>query len=185
MAMNMANRFTELGGEIKYGTQVKKVLIKKGKAVGLVTADTQIPADAVIITSDTLSAIDQLFETPLREPWADQMRKNTKLANCTFVCLGIEADLSGLPESIIYSLDHPLISREIRSLPWVLITTQIIRVTRRTVAPHSLCFWMAKTGLLCTSLRRDYCRYLKPATGRRKNIRHESILASVRQDIIE
>ena len=58
--------------------------------------------------SDTLSAIDKLFETPLYESWADQMRKNTKLATCTYLCLGVEAELSHLPEAVEYPLQQPI-----------------------------------------------------------------------------
>ncbi|WP_040213188.1 phytoene desaturase family protein [Clostridium polynesiense] len=108
MARNMAKRFEELGGNIRYGVKAEKVVTDKGRASGVFADGSFITADAVIIASDTLSAIDTLFETPIGEPWAEDMRKNTKPVNCTFVGLGVEADLSHIPSTVIYPLDKPI-----------------------------------------------------------------------------
>ena len=35
----------------------------------------EILADAVVVTVDTLSAIDNLFDEPLHEKWMDMMRE--------------------------------------------------------------------------------------------------------------
>lgn len=107
MALRMAKRYENLGGQIKYGKRVQKVLVKNGRAVGVVVNDEEILADAVVITADTLSAIDNLFDKPLHEPWMEKMRTNTKLAMNTFICLGIEADLSDLPGNLLFLLDTP------------------------------------------------------------------------------
>jgi phytoene dehydrogenase-like protein len=108
MATNMANYFKQLGGTVQYGLPVEKITIEGGKATGVMVAGTYHTADDVIVASDTRSAIDQLFDQPLQEPWADNMRSNTGLANCTFISIGVEADLSHLPEAIIFSLDKTI-----------------------------------------------------------------------------
>jgi len=104
MAHNMAKRFEELGGVIQYGKKVDRVAIKDNKAQGLVIDGSLIEADAVIVTVDTLSAIDTLFEKPLSDKWVLQMRRSTAPLACTFICLGVEEDLSHLPELLLFPL---------------------------------------------------------------------------------
>ncbi len=108
MAANMAKRFKDLGGTISYGTKVEKILLEDNKATGVIANGEKLISDAVIVTSDTRYAIDKLFDQPINEPWADSMRKNTYPANCTFICFGVEADLSHIPEAVIYTLNKPI-----------------------------------------------------------------------------
>jgi phytoene dehydrogenase-like protein len=107
MANRMAKHYEDLGGEIEYNKRVQKVLVEKGRAVGVRIGDEEILADAVVVTIDTLSAIDHLFDRSLHEPWMEKMRTNTKPVMNTFVCLGIEADLSDLPENMLFTFDPP------------------------------------------------------------------------------
>jgi phytoene dehydrogenase-like protein len=117
LAANMTRRFEELGGVIRYGTKVAKVRIgsdrgSHDKACGVVAGGETIPADAVIVTSDTRTAIDAFFDAPLREKWVRTMRANTNrngaLLMCSFISIGVEADLSGLPESMTFPLETPI-----------------------------------------------------------------------------
>lgn len=108
MASRMAKRFEALGGRIQYGKTVSKIRVENGVATGVIIDGEPIPADAVIITQDTRVAIDQLFDPPLREPWAEKMRAHTKPMLITFICVGVEADLSDLPESLTFVADEPL-----------------------------------------------------------------------------
>lgn len=109
MAKRIAAKFEALGGVIKYNTPVSKVVIKEGAASGVLVNACEISADAVIVTQDTLAAIDTLFHAPIREPWAEKMREKTKPVLNTFVSVGVETDLSDLPESLLFTLDTPLI----------------------------------------------------------------------------
>jgi phytoene dehydrogenase-like protein len=108
MALRMAKRFEALGGTIQYGKKVDKVSVKNGITDGVFINGEAIQADAVIVTQDTLAAIDQLFDSPIHEPWAEQMRKNTIPLLDTFISIGVEADLSNIPERIDFVLDKPL-----------------------------------------------------------------------------
>ncbi|OGO78616.1 MAG: amine oxidase [Clostridiales bacterium GWB2_37_7] len=118
MAGRMAKRFEALGGVIKYNSEVEKVIIKNGAATGIIINGAEVSSDAVIITQDTLVAIDTLFDSPLREPWADKMRVEIKPMLNTFICLGIKADLSDVHESIIFTCDMPVIcaGKEIKEI---------------------------------------------------------------------
>ena len=109
MAGRMAQYFEELGGCIQYDKFVNKVAVENNAACGVIIDGEQIPADAVIVTQDTLCAIDTLFDAPLCEKWAMEMRENTIPMLNTFISLGIEADLSDEPESMLFTLDEPLV----------------------------------------------------------------------------
>ena len=108
MAKRMADRFQSLGGTIAYKTRVEKVSVENGAATGVVVAGETVPYDAVIVTQDTRSAIDSLFDAPLHEPWMEQMRNDTHPMLDVFIGLGVEADLSGLPEQIMFPASEPI-----------------------------------------------------------------------------
>ncbi len=109
MANRMAKYFETLGGTIQYGKSVSKVLVQNGAACGVVINGEQIQADAVIVTQDTLVAIDTLFDAPICEPWAQKMRESTKPILNTFISVGVEADLSDVPENLEFITDEPLL----------------------------------------------------------------------------
>jgi len=109
MAGRMAKTFKKLGGRIEYGKLVSKVAVQNGAACGVIINGEQIPADAVIVTQDTLAAIDSLFDPPITEPWAEKMRTSTKPVLDTFIGVGVKADLSHLPESVTFVTDEPLL----------------------------------------------------------------------------
>ncbi|MDR1277293.1 MAG: NAD(P)/FAD-dependent oxidoreductase [Treponema sp.] len=107
LSAGMAGRFAELGGVIRYGERVDRVLVKDGKAAGVIVKGEHIPADAVIVAADTLAAVDNLFDDPLRENWTRNMRRNTIPLVSTFVCMGVAADLSAWPENVLFPLKKP------------------------------------------------------------------------------
>ena len=106
-AGRMAKTFTELGGEILYNTRADRVIVENGRAVGVMTGDKRIDADAVIITADTM-AVDHLFEEPLKADWLDKMRAVTQPTMVTFISLGINKDLSNYPHRYVFKLKEPL-----------------------------------------------------------------------------
>jgi phytoene dehydrogenase-like protein len=108
MAKRIAETFRSLGGTIRYNTPVETVAISGGAADGVIVGGALETADAVIVTKDTLSAIDTLFDEPIHEPWAERMRQNTKPMLNAYICLGVEADLSDLPENVSFQTDVPV-----------------------------------------------------------------------------
>lgn len=107
MAQNMADTFTALGGNILYNTAVTSVAVDNGHTTGVMTKDGLIPSERVIVTQDTLAAIDTLFSPPLMDKWAVKMRRIITAEQNMFLCLGIRADLSAYPETLIFPLDEP------------------------------------------------------------------------------
>lgn len=107
MAQNMADTFTSLGGKIEYNKRVEKVLVENGKAAGVLVDGKAYNSDAVIVTVDALAAIDKLFDAPLHEPWMEELRREITPINCTFVSLGVAADLSHMPENMLFPLKNP------------------------------------------------------------------------------
>jgi len=99
--------FRELGGNIVFSTRVDQVVLENNKAVGVRAGETFYPADAVIVASDTMK-IEHLFQVQPEAPWLDEMRKRTKPTMCTFVSLGIDADLTKYPKDLIFKLENPL-----------------------------------------------------------------------------
>lgn len=107
MARRMADRLLTLGGRIEYKAQVDKVVVKGGAAQGVEIRGESVSADAVIVTQDTLSAVAQLFDEPINEPWLAEMRRETKPMVCTFLGIGARVDLSGQPENFGFLVQKP------------------------------------------------------------------------------
>ena len=108
MAGRMAQQYKRFGGVIAYQTPVEKVLVEDGVAKGVVIAGEVIAADAVIVTRDTRSAIDTLFDEPIHEPWAEQMRKETAPMLDVFIGLGVSADCKDMPANLTFPLEAPI-----------------------------------------------------------------------------
>ena len=107
MAQNMADTFTSEGGKIVYGRTVDRIAIEGGKVRGVYVRGELVEAAAVVISQDARKAIDKLFDEPLQDRWARTMRKTLETEQCIFIALGVKADLSKYPGSMVYSLDKP------------------------------------------------------------------------------
>jgi len=106
MIERMTRTFEKLGGRIFLKTKVKKVHFKNGKVSGVTVENGFLSTDAVIVTQETIAAVDQLFDTPLKEKWLKNLCKNTKPAVCTFVCVGIRTEIPQMPA---WELAEPII----------------------------------------------------------------------------
>ena len=93
---------------IEYRSFVDEVAVQGGRATGVVVNGEMRAFDAVIVTQDTRVAIDELFDPPLAEPWADEMRASVSPILDTFVSLGVRADLSDVPETVGFPVDEPV-----------------------------------------------------------------------------
>ena len=113
MVQRMAKTFTDLGGKILLNTQVQKVNLSDENAAGVCTvtgvtlANEEVDADAVIVAQETVAALDKLFDTPPEDEWIKGLRKNLKPAICTFISIGVRAEL---PDVIIpeWTLEKPI-----------------------------------------------------------------------------
>jgi len=107
MTQRMAKTFTNLGGKLMLNTHVKKVNIESGRATGVTLENGTLNADAVIVTQETVAAMDKLFDVPLEDAWLKKLRETVKPAVCTFVSIGVRAELPDvtLPE---WKLETPI-----------------------------------------------------------------------------
>ncbi len=97
MMERMANTFTGMGGKIRYNTKVDRVVVKDGKAVGVNVCGEDVPADAVIVTQETLAAAERLFDTPPKDEWLAELKRKTKPAACCLVSIGVRTTISEIP----------------------------------------------------------------------------------------
>ena len=110
MVERMVKTFKEPGGKLLLNTPVKKVMVDNANArvTGVIPENgTALNADAVIVTQETIAALERLFETPPQDKWLEELRKNTKPAVCSFIGIGIRAEL---PEPAVptWKLDDPI-----------------------------------------------------------------------------
>lgn len=97
MMQRMADKFKSLGGKLLLGTKVKRVIEKNGIVTGVELENETLSADAVIITQETIAAVKQLFDTPPKDEWIAKLCKETIPAVCTFVCVGVRAEIPATP----------------------------------------------------------------------------------------
>jgi phytoene dehydrogenase-like protein len=106
MTERMAKTFRGLGGKILLNTKVKKVVIENSTVIGVKLENETLSADAVIVTQETIAALDCLFDTPPNDAWLQELREKTKPAVCTYISMGIRAEL---PEIIpVWQLEEPI-----------------------------------------------------------------------------
>lgn len=108
MVERMEEYFLELGGTVNKGIEVDSVLVEKNMIKGLRSGDSIALYDSVIVAYDALVAIPQLFSVPLKESWITDLMETTKTITCTFVSLGIEDDMNGLPNNILIPCSVPI-----------------------------------------------------------------------------
>ncbi|MCL2111993.1 MAG: NAD(P)/FAD-dependent oxidoreductase [Clostridiales bacterium] len=105
MADRMAQTFTDMGGTLIMKAKVQKVNIKDGKATGVTLESGTLDADAVIVTQETIAALDNLFDVPIGDKWLHELRAEAKPVLCTFVGVGIKAEI---PKTPVWELKEPI-----------------------------------------------------------------------------
>ena len=97
MTDRMVKTFEGPGGKLMLKTKVKKVNVENGIVTGITLEDSSaLTADAVIVTQETVNAARQLFDIPL-DSWVDELCENTKSMVCTFISVGIKAEIPQMP----------------------------------------------------------------------------------------
>ena len=107
MISRMQKTFEDLGGKLLLNTPVKKVNIKDRAVTGITLENSILAADAVIVTQETIAALDNLFDVPLTDSWTKAIRKNARHEVCTFACVGIRGTI---PEPALHAwtLNEPV-----------------------------------------------------------------------------
>jgi len=97
MIGRMVKTFEEAGGKILLKTKAKKVNIENGAITGVELANTTLATDAVIVTQETIAAVNQLFDAPLKDEWLTKLHNKTESVVCTFAGVGIRAAIPQTP----------------------------------------------------------------------------------------
>jgi len=109
-ARSIEKRYLALGGSVRYGSRVEKILVEDDKAVGIRLADgAEHRADIVISNADGRRTISRMLEgrylNDTVRGYCAPMTDETPFAVDVF--LGVDRDLSGEPSSLIILLDEP------------------------------------------------------------------------------
>ena len=103
----MARIATEMGVEILLDEPVEKVVIERGKATGVKTANRTLAADAVVVNADFAGAMQKLVPNKNRNRWTDERLAGKKYSCSTFMMyLGIEGRYDDVSHHTIFLADN-------------------------------------------------------------------------------
>lgn len=114
MIKNMLDTYESLGGKIEYKSKVTKVIVEYKALRGVIVNDEFQKCDAVIVTQDTRSACDTLFDwTPetFVEKYKYKRLKNSVIPELNmFICLGTKCNLKDYPQCAVMPLNNPFVA---------------------------------------------------------------------------
>lgn len=103
----MARIAREMGVEILLDEPVERVLIEKGKAIGVKTARHSLPADAVVLNADFAGAVKRMVPNRLRNKWTDEKIAKKQFSCSTFMMyLGIDGRYDDVSHHTIHLADN-------------------------------------------------------------------------------
>lgn len=110
-ARSIERRYLELGGEIHYKSQVEKILVEGGRAVGVRLYNDEIHrADYVISAADGHGTIfDMLGEKYTNQKMRKLYDGHLPTYSMALISLGVNRDLSNEPHWATYLLEKPLL----------------------------------------------------------------------------
>ena len=111
-ARAIERRYTSLGGEIRYGTPVARILEEAGKAVGVELEDgTQIDADYVVSAADLRATLHKMLDGTRQDETHRVLLETGKLyPPCIQVSFGVKRVIHELDECLgeSFQLEHLL-----------------------------------------------------------------------------
>lgn len=112
LARAIEARFTSLGGTVRYGARVTKVLERNGRATGVRLEDgTEMEADYVISACDMKGTLMGLLDGSRIDPVHKELLDSGTLTGpVTQVAVGADLDLSGSPAAMLeaFKLPNPI-----------------------------------------------------------------------------
>ncbi len=116
-------RFLSLGGQVRYGAQVEKILVEGGRAAGVRLADgNELKADIVISAADGHATIFDMLDGKYVDDSIRAMYDTWKLfPGIIFIGLGVNRTFELEPQSVVgtsFELAKPIMvaGREVKSL---------------------------------------------------------------------
>jgi phytoene dehydrogenase-like protein len=108
-ARALEKRFLDLGGEITYRSQVEKILVEDGKAVGIRLYNDEIHrADYLVSAADGHATIFDMLDGQFVSRKIRRMYDgHLPIHQMVQVSLGVKRDLSNEPHWVTYLLDEP------------------------------------------------------------------------------
>ena len=109
LAKAIEARFTGLGGTVRYGARVTRVLERNGRATGVRLEDgTEMEADYVIAACDMKSTLMGLLDGSRIDPvHKELLDSGTLIGPVTQVAVGADLDLSGSPAAQLEAFQLP------------------------------------------------------------------------------
>lgn len=110
LALRMAKRFRQLGGEIRYEARVTEILTEAGRATGVRLADgTTLEADIVISAADGRKTLYEWLGGRYVDPALHRLYHSLPLSpSILFISIGLKRDCMNLPPAWSFSLAAPL-----------------------------------------------------------------------------
>jgi phytoene desaturase len=103
----MARIATEMGVEILLDEPVEKVIVERGKARGVRTANRLLMADAVVMNSDFAGSIGKMVPNHQRSRWTDEKLAKKKYSCSTFMMyLGVKGRYEDISHHTIYLAEN-------------------------------------------------------------------------------
>ncbi|HCM26485.1 MAG: hypothetical protein A2Z99_18370 [Treponema sp. GWB1_62_6] len=111
MARAAEARFKELGGEIRYGSKVERVLVRDGKAVGVRLSDgTERYARYVVSAADAHATFKNFLADEYRDPVFERYFEEKALfPSLVQISLGVDRSFEGVAQTCTWKLAEPLL----------------------------------------------------------------------------
>ncbi len=109
-AKAIENYYKELGGTVRYGERVSKILVSKGHATGIVSNGKEYPADVVISAADGYSTIYQMLDGKYVSKKYEMMyRERAVFPPLVQVSMGVAKDFRDQTHRINFAVDNPIL----------------------------------------------------------------------------
>ena len=109
-ARAIEKRYTDLGGEIRYGSKVERIVVEEGRALGVRLDDgSEHRADYVVSAADGRTTIFDMLEGKYVDETIRGYYKDMPVTSpIIHIALGVARDLSDEPHTLLLILDPPV-----------------------------------------------------------------------------
>lgn len=160
VASKIAGFYKILGGEIRYNSRVKDVLIENDKAVGVRLEDGSVhKADIVVWAGDGHHLIfDILGGKYIDNSIREMYDKWIVVKPMVHACFGVNMDLSREPQKLVYEVEKPItIAGE--EFKWISVMLHCFDKSTAPAGKSALEVWYATDYKYWENLIKDHVRY--------------------------